>query len=291
MIFSDRHERLFFGIIFSVACTTTRSSPPAASIPPSAPPIGQVPLPIVPSAGTWSFKYQPGITGYQVARSATITRLDTAGNAELSTNTSHESVTLDSTDLGVNFVGVVDTFTTTTQGLIGPVQPTQLPVQVSGSFTPSGLIINTQTTGEKCNPVHSVLFADLYNLLVSFPQQLSPGINWTDSVEVRGCPAGVPTVSHTTRAFTVSGEVIYDGHPAVVVQRVDTTRAQGEGGLQQHRVSIDAHGTGTAVYYLDVASGRIVHLTTNQTLLLGVTASSRQYQLKQDSKQEFGIIR
>lgn len=291
MIFSGRHERLFFGMIFSVACTSTRSSLPPASIPAPVLPTSQVPLPIVPSAGTWSFKYQPGIAGYQVTRSATITRLDTTGNAELSTNTSHESVTLDSTDLGVNFVGVVDGFTTTTQGLIGPVQPTQLPVQASGSFTSGGLTINSQTPGEKCNPVHSVLFADLYNLLVPFPQQLSPGISWTDSVEVRGCPAEVPTLSHTTRTFTVTGEVTYDGHPAVGIQRVDITRAQGEGGLQQHRVLIDAHGTGTAVYYLDVGSGRIMHLTTNQTLLLGVTASSRQYQLKQDSKQEFGIVR
>jgi hypothetical protein len=290
MIFAGRRERLLFGVVFSAACTTTQSSPAPPS-PAPASPITQVPASAVPGIGAWSFRYQPGLVGYQVARTATITRLDTAENAELSANTSHESVTLDSTDLGVSFVGVVDSFTTTTQGLIGPVQPTQLPVQVSGSFTTSGLTITSQTTDEKCNPVHSVLFADLYNLLVPFPQQLSPGNTWTDSVEVRGCPAGVPTLSHTTRVFTVVGEIDHDGRPAVVVQRVDTTRAQGEGGLQQHRVSIDAHGAGTAVYYLDVVTGRIAHLTTNQTLTLGVTASSRQYQLKQDSKQEFEIIR
>jgi hypothetical protein len=291
MIFSGRNERLFLGIVFLLACTTTRSSPPPASAPAPASPVGQVPAPVVPGGREWSFTYQPGIAEYQVARSATISRLDTAGNAELSTNSSHESVTLDSTGLGFNFVGVVDGFTTTTQGLIGPVQPTQLPVQISGSFTPSGLAISSQTPSEKCNPVHSVLFADLYNLLVPFPQQLSSGVRWRDSVEVRGCPAGVPTLSHTTRVFTVAGEATYDGRPAVMLQRVDTTRAEGEGGLQQHRVSIDAHGTGTAVYYLDIASGRIIHLTTNQTLTLGITASSRQYQLKQDSKQEFAIVR
>lgn len=291
MIVSDHYERLLFGIVLLVACTTTRSSSPPTSTPVPASPINQVPPPAVPSAGTWSFTYQPGIAGYQVARSATITRLDTAGNAELSTNTSHEAVTLDSTDLGVNFIGVVDSFTTTTQGLIGPVQPTQLPIQVSGSFTPGGLTISSQTSDEKCSPVHSVLSADLYNLLVPFPQPLSPGISWTDSVEIRGCPAGIPTLSHTTRVFTVTGEVAYDGGPAVMIQRVDTTNAQGEGGLQQHTVSIDAHGTGTAVYYLDVATGRIIHLTTDQTLTLGVTTSSRQYQLKQDSKQEFRIVR
>lgn len=291
MIFSGSHKRLFFGIVFSVACTTARRSPLPTPSPTPASPIDKVASPAVPGVSAWSFRYQPGMAGYQVARSATISRLDTVGNAELSTNTSHELVTLDSTDPGINFVAVVDGFTTTVQGLIGPVQPTQLPVQLSGSLTPSGLTISSQTPGEKCNPVHSVLFADLYNLLVPFPPNLSSGVSWTDSVEVRGCPAGVPTLSHTTRTFTVAGEVTYDGHPAVMVQRVDTTRAQGEGGLQQHRVSIEAHGAGTAVYYLDVASGRIIHLTTNQTLALGVTASSRQYQLKQDSKQEFEIVR
>ena len=51
---------------------------------------------------------------YQVTRSATIARLDTAGNPELSANTSHEVVTLDSTDLGIDFVGLVDGYTTTT---------------------------------------------------------------------------------------------------------------------------------------------------------------------------------
>jgi hypothetical protein len=291
MTFSSRLERLFFGIVFLTACTTAPSSSPPASIPAPTSPIDQVPPPMVPAAGAWAFRYQPGIAGYQVARSATITRLDTVGNAGLSTNISHELVTLDSTDLGISFVGVVDSFTTTTQGLIGPVQPTELPVRVSGTFTPSGLTISSQTQSDKCSPAHSVLFADLYNLLVPLPQQLSPGIGWTDSVEVRGCPAGVPTSSRTTRVFTVAGEATYDGRPAVMLQRVDTTRAQGEGGLQQHRVSIDAHGTGSAVYYLDVASGRIIHLTINQTLTLGVTTSSRQYKLRQDSKQEYGLLR
>ena len=291
MIFSGRLERLFFGIVFLAACTTAPSSSPPVPAPAPTSPNQAPPPPMIPVTGAWTFRYQPGVTGYQVARSATITRLDTAGNTELSTNSSHELVTLDSADLGIRFVGVVDSFTITTQGLIGPVQPTELPVRVSGTFTPSGLTISSQMQSDKCNPVHSVLFADLYNLLVPLPQQLSPGIGWTDSVEVRGCPAGVPTVSHTTRAFTVAGEVTYDGRPTLMLQRVDTTRAQGEGGLQQHRISIDAHGTGSAVYYLDVASGRIIHLTTNQILVLGVTTSSRQYQLKQDSKQEYGLVR
>ncbi len=286
-----RHWYLLFGAFFSIACATTRSSPPPVVVPTAPSPINQGPTTTTPDARLWSFKYQPGIVNYRIARSATIVRSDTAGSTELSTNTSHELITLDSTESGISFVGVVDTFTTTAQGLIGPAQPILLPVQVSGSFTPGGLTLTGQAANEKCSPVHSVLYSDLYNLLVPFPQQLSPGIFWRDSVEIRVCPAGVPTLSHTTRVFTVTGEVTYEGRPVVLVQRDDTTRAQGDGGLQQHRVSIDAHGTGTAIYYLDISTGRIMHLTVNQTLALGVTASGRQYQLKQDSKQEFEIVR
>jgi len=200
-------------------------------------------------------------------------------------------VTLDSAEQGIDFVAVADSFATTTQGPIGPVQSVQLPIQISGSFGPNGLALGNQTTSEKCSPIWSVLVADIYNLLVPFPEQLSPGTSWRDSVEMQGCPAGIPTLSHTTRSFTVAGEVVYGSQLVVVVQRTDTISAQGDGGLQQHRVSIDANGTGTAVYYVDVSTGRIIHLTVNQTLILAVTTSSRQYQLKQDSGQEFGIVR
>ena len=288
---SIRRWYLRFGAFFSIACATTRSSSPPIPVPTAPSPIKQVPTATATNAGLWSFKYQSGIVNYRIARSATIVRSDTAGSAELSTNASHEMITLDSTESGISFVSVVDSFTTTTQGLIGPVQATLMPVQISGSFAPGGLTLTDQPTNEKCSPVHSVLYSDLYNLLVLFPQQLSPGLVWKDSVGIRGCPAGVPTLSHTTRVFTVTGEVTYEGRPVVLVQRVDTTRAQGDGGLQQHRVSIDAHGTGTAIYYLDASTGRIMHLTINQTLTLGVRASRRQYQLKQDSKQEFEMVR
>jgi hypothetical protein len=290
MIFSGRRKGLLITVIFSIACAPARSSPPVAVPNPPSPVEEAPPPPAITRSGVWSFKYQPGVTRYQAVRNATIARLDTAGSTELSTNTSHEVMTLDSAELGINFVAVIDSFATTTQGLIGPVQPVPLPVQISGSFSPTGLTINDQPAGEKCNPVHSVLFADLHNLLVPFPQQLSAGMSWTDSVEIQSCPAGIPTVAHTTRAFTVRGEITYGGQPAVMVQRIDTTRAEGEGGLQQHRLLIDAHGTGTAVYYLDVASSRIVHLSIDQTLILGVTGSSRRYQLKQDSKQEFAAV-
>jgi hypothetical protein len=135
-----------------------------------------------------------------------------------------------------------------------------------------------------------MLATDLHNLLIVFPQQLATGLSWKDSTDVQGCQAGVPTSVHTNRAYAVSGTASYEGRPVLVILRSDTTRAKGEGGLQQHRVSIDATGTGTALYYLDLETGRVVRLTVDQITDLGVIASAKRSQFRQNSKQEFQIV-
>jgi hypothetical protein len=152
------------------------------------------------------------------------------------------------------------------------------------------LTINTENVSGKCNTVSSMLAADLRNLLIAFPERLSTGVTWKDSTDVQGCQAGVPTSTHATRSFIVSGDSSYNGHPVLVVLRTDTTRARGEGGLQQHRVSIDAVGSGTALYYLDPINGRVLRLIVDQLLDIDVTASGTRSQFKQNSKQEFQAV-
>jgi hypothetical protein len=281
---------LLSGLI--VACSGTRSTPPGVPSPLPASPVPQPASPVAPAAGASSFKYASGAVRYRISRSAAIetTGFDSQTHREISTNITHELLTLETADRATSFTALIDTSTTTTQGLIGSVQSVQLPVQISGSFADSALTINTEATGSKCNAVASMLVTDLHNLLVPFPEQLSTGVGWKDSVNVQGCQAGIPTSAHTDRSYIVSGDASYEGRPVLVILRTDTTHAKGEGGLQQHRVSIDATGTGTALYYLDTATGRVVRLTVNQMLDLGVTASARRSQFKQNSKQEFQIV-
>jgi hypothetical protein len=281
--------------VFTVACSGARGSPPVAPSPlptsPTSQPTAPV-VPLVPTAGASSFKYAAGAVRYRISRSAAIesTAPDSQAHHELSTNITNELLTLEPVDQGMNFTALIDTFTTTTQGLIGAVQSIQLPVQISGSFTDSSLTINTAIAGSNCNTVGSMLAADLRNLLIAFPEQLSTGVSWKDSTDVQGCQAGVPTAAHTIRSYVVSGATSYEGRPVLVILRADTTHARGEGGLQQHRVSIDAAGTGTAIYYLDSTTGRVVQLTIDQLLDLGITASARRSQFRQNSKQEFQIV-
>ena len=277
---------------FILACSGARSSPPGTPSPQPASSVPQPVGPVAPTAGASSFKYASGTIRYRISRSAAIetTGLDSQIHREISTNITHELLTLEPADQATNFTALIDTSATTTQGLIGSVQSVQLPIQMSGSFADSAFTINTDAAGGKCNAISSMLVTDLHNLLVPFPERLSTGVSWRDSVNVQGCQAGIPTSVHTDRSYIVSGDASYEGHPVLVILRTDTTHAKGEGGLQQHRVSIDATGTGTALYYLDTATGRVVRLTVDQMLDLGVTASARRSQFKQNSKQEFQIV-
>jgi hypothetical protein len=277
---------------FTLGCGGARGPRPDTPSPtPVSLPAPQPTASVAPTSGSRSFKYAPGMVTYRISRSAAIesTGPDSIRHREISTNVTHEALTLDSTDRGTNFTVVVDTFATTTQGLIGPVQPIQLPIRSSGSLTDTTVTIN-QAESEQCNTISSMLVTDLHNLLVPFPGQLSSGVAWKDSTDIKGCQGGIPTSAHTTRSFVVSGESSYEGRPVLLIVRADTTRAQGEGGLRQHRVSIDATGTGTAVYSLDMTTSRILHLTVDQILNLSLATLTGRFQFKQDSKQDFRIV-
>jgi hypothetical protein len=232
---------------------------------------------------------------YQISRSAAIeSQSDTSRSREVSSNLTYERVTLTpaAADSGIIVTAVVDTFSTTTQGLIGPVQPAQLPVEVSGVFTGDGLSvgIDSSTNTGKCNPIRSALVSDLHNLLTRFPAQLTTGLAWRDSVNSGGCQAAIPTTSRTTRSFVVSGEAMYEGRSVLLIQRSDTIQAHGEGAQQQHALKLDAVGNGSAVYYLDTKDRRLVRLTSGQELVLTITTSSKPHQFRQSSRQDFRLL-
>ena len=216
---------------------------------------------------------------------------DSGSHREISTNATHESLTLVPAGDTIHFTALVDTFSTTTQGTIGPVQSVPLPVELSGSFVGDSLIIAVDSVAEKCNPVSSALSADLHNLLLRFPVQLSQGSSWRDSVELTTCQGMIPTTAHIARSYIVSGETAYQGEPVLLVQRKDSIHAHGEGAQQQHRVVLDASGTGNAIYFVSPRDGRVVRVNTEQDLDLAITTSGRINHFKQSSKQEFNFVR
>jgi hypothetical protein len=160
-------------------------------------------------------------------------------------------------------------------------------LQLSGLQLGDSLIISTDSTTERCNPASSALSADLHNLLIGFPLQLSQGSAWRDSLDLNTCQGMIPTTVHIARSYIVSGETAYQGLSVVVVQRRDSIHAHGEGAQQQHRVTLDASGTGNATYYLNPQNGFILRLNTEQNLDLAITTSGKIHRFRENSMQNF----
>jgi hypothetical protein len=211
---------------------------------------------------------------------------------EIATNLTHETLTLELVGDTIRFAVVADTFATSTQNLVGPAQVTgDLPIRVSGLLVHDTLLIAGDTLAGQCSPVQSAVRSDVHNILVPFPSRLEPGMTWRDSVELVGCQAMVPTTARARRSFLVSGETVYEGMPALIVQRSDTIQAHGEGAQQQHRVVLDATGSGTVAYYLSPSTGQVVHAVVAQELSLAIAASGKVHHFRQSLKQEFTLAR
>jgi hypothetical protein len=116
-------------------------------------------------------------------------------------------------------------------------------------------------------------------------------MSWSDSIQTSGCQAGIPTILNIRRSFLVSGEMSNKTQPLLVVQRTDSISARGEGSQLQHRVALQAEGTGRATYQFDLATGKVVDLRTSQDLNLSFSASTRTTRFREISQQTFLLSR
>jgi len=279
----------YFLVYLAVACTTSTVPQAGQPIPSSSLPN---PAPLPPTVGSWTVNYAPGTILYQISRNAIVeSKSDSSSRQEITTNTTRESLSLERVGDTVHFTAAVDTFSTTTQGTIGPTPFVQLPVHLSGTLAGDSLTVETDSVAEKCSSVSSALLADLHNLLVHFPTPVLQGSSWRDSVELKTCQGMIPTAARIIRSYLVSGEIAYQGDLVLVVQRTDSIQAHGEGAQQQHPLTLDAKGTGNAVYYVSPRDGRIVRLNTGQDLDLAITVSGKIHHFRQTSKQDFAAVR
>ena len=273
--------------VWVIGCVGTRPGPigiPAPALP--------VPSPNPGGPSSWTFSLTPGTTAYRVSRSATIESVsDSASRKESSTNTTYESITLLSAGDTINFSAVADTFSTIAQGVAGSAQPGQLPSRISGFLVGDSLVISRDSLADGCNPIASVLITDVHNLIPRFPASLSLAQAWMDSTSITGCQGSIPTRSRLLRRFKVIGASTYENVSVLVVQRNDSISAEGEGAQQQHRLQFSATGMGAGIYYLNIDTGRILHLTVSQDLNLTITASGRVNHFRQTAKQDFALVR
>lgn len=274
--------------ILAIGCAgggTRQSQPPAPQ------PAREEPVLRSPSASSWVFSYAPGVESYRVTRSATVEDVSDQTHREVTTNLTHERLGLERVGDTIQFTVVVDTFTTTTQNLLGAAQASPLPIRLGGILVHDTLQISADSATASCSPSQSAIRSDIHNLIIPFPDRLEQGMVWTDSLELAGCQAMIPTTARIRRSFRVSGETSYDGRSVVLIQRRDSIQAHGEGAQGQHRLILDAVGSGSVLYYVSPSSGQILNATAEQSLSLAITASDRTSSFRQNLKQEFSLVR
>jgi len=283
----SRSAGSLFGIFvaaFVSACGSSRSSPPD---------IGAVRAADVPtsSMGPWTFSHSPGTREYRISRSASVQGwTDSVAHREVVSNLTHQILTFESGAEGLTFTATVDKFDLTTEGVVGPAQPVQLPIQLTGTLGSAGIRMNDSTNGP-CNVVRAIATTDLYNLIAPLPARLVRGMTWRDSINVSGCQAGIPTTTRTSRSFRVDGEVVHAGQSLLLLTRADTLVSRGMGAYNQHRMELGGTGSGSALYYLDPANGEVAHLITAQNSQIRVTTSGRVHSFTQIANQEFVRVR
>jgi hypothetical protein len=229
-----------------------------------------------------SFHYAPGAFTYSILRTATVQNTDSGTDIPKTfTSAGRDSLIFESSDQG-----------SIIKAIAIPASADQMQgtdsLEVSASFAENGPIVGN-SLADSCTLVKSALRTDLHNLIVAFPAELLPGLAWKDSVELRGCQTGVPTLSQVSRSFLVTGDTAYQGKQVVIVTRADSVKVRGEGGLQQHRVTLSATGSGKAVYYLNADTGRVVRLAVSQGMVFELTTVERRSHFRQTSIQEFTL--
>jgi len=286
------HTRLDHRLAVVLMLAGCASSPRSPEIPPPASALPTGPVPNAGGPASWIFNLSPGAIAYRISRQASIeNRSDTTSHQEVSTNITHELITLQPIGDTLGFTAAIDTFSTTTQGIIGAAQIGQLPLELTGTVARDSLIIPGDTLAKGCSPLVTALVTDVHNLLPRLPESLTSNQTWRDSTSLVGCQGSIPTKSYVTRVYRVMGGSVYENTPVLLLQRNDTIHAEGEGAQLQHRILLDASGSGTATYYLDTSNGRILHLTVNQDLDLTITASGKANHFRQIAKQEFALLR
>jgi hypothetical protein len=117
------------------------------------------------------------------------------------------------------------------------------------------------------------------------PSQLLAGTVWTDSTTIDGCYGFLPATSTAVYRYTVVGDTVFNGAPALLIARSGILSARGEGNEGQHQVRLAAHGTELSRLFFDPDSGQFLGTIGSQRTQLDVTTSGRLTQFIQQTSE------
>lgn len=154
-------------------------------------------------------------------------------------------------------------------------------VQVSGGDSVTVTEPRIPPIGTPCDSTPR-LAVQAVGIIPHVPASLTAGGSWRDSTTVTACRGPVLATVVTRSVYTVIGDTIAGGPGSpVLLQRVDSISARGEGAEGQHRILLTASGTGTSDIVLDPAMGVVSSVSGTQVMRVEVTTSGRTSTLVQ----------
>ena len=162
----------------------------------------------------------------------------------------------------------------------------QLPFSFSGRLHQGKLTINpiTGRSGElsvDCSNEVLSAIPVIQRAVATVPLALQKDMTWSDSTTANICSGSIPLTSVTSRHFRVIGEV----SRGILIERKEHTASAGEGAQGQHRLRIRSSGTGTAQLIIDARTGALRESTGTHTASVIVTASGRDRQFTQTTRE------
>jgi hypothetical protein len=228
--------------VFITACVarqpTSAPVPEPASTPQTTPAASPSAPGIHTTEGPWTFTYAPGTLTYNITVEARIARVPDSTNARV--------------------------FPPATQ-------------QITLTLLPTGetqLVTPPAPTSSVCDST-AALATRASQLIPKLPTQLTAGATWSDTVIVEGCRGNIPAVTNIARRYTVVGDTTVGGTQLLHVVRTEAVVSRGEGNEGQHRVLMNATGTGTSSLFFDVTKGRFFGSSGTHTTDVGITTSGR----------------
>lgn len=281
---------------FLTAACTRGSTTPGASIEPASPTVS-APSSTSSSGRSWTITARTQPLEYlSTARAVFELLSDSATIRESVTQQSRFTLLTASASGSTSFLGSINAFSIETGNRIGqPDMALSFPIPFTGHVLNGAIVLDalngqtTEATVNCSNPAFSSLNL-IHRSIIILPSKLFQGMIWSDSTSAATCSGVVPVTTISTRTYRVVGEVDYEGHPALLLERHEKTLTTGEGSQNQHRISIRVEGKGSGKLYIDHVSGALLDSEGEQQADVTISASQLQ-RFKQTVKERTTVQR
>ncbi|HEX6537193.1 MAG TPA: hypothetical protein VF041_21610 [Gemmatimonadaceae bacterium] len=175
--------------------------------------------------------------------------------------------------------GTVDSVTVITSGKPSSPGAAKHPYATfTSTLSPEGSIGTIEgSEPPRCPKGVDPLVAGVRTLFIAMPPTIARGATWQDTVTAVTCRGDVPIVATTAYRYTLVGDTVWQGKPALHITRGSEMTVGNDSTIAgQPTFEISGTGTGTADLLVDPATGTLLQQAGRSTARLVIgTARSR----------------